>query len=58
MKSIEEIDLINFHHLGMKRYEYIQRPYPMGDAQPLEKSRLEAKKQLVESTGLRCKISS
>lgn len=58
MNCIEEIDLINFHHLGKKRYEYIQRAYPMGDAEPLAKSLLEQKRELVESLGIRCKISS
>ena len=58
MNCIEEIDIINFHHLGKKRYEYIQRKYPMDDAEPLENERLEAKKALVEKQGFRCKVSS
>ena len=58
MGCIEEIDIINFHHLGKKRYEYIQRKYPMDDLEPLENERLEAKKALVEQQGFRCKVSS
>lgn len=57
MESIEEIDLINFHHLGKKRYEYIQRDYSMDGTEPLTKSRLEGEKTLVESFGMRCRIN-
>lgn len=58
MRCIEEIDLINFHHMGKKRYEYIQRDYAMDEVEPMEKARLEEKKKLVEAQGFRCRISS
>lgn len=57
MRCIEEIDLVNFHHLGKKRYEYIGRDYPMGEVAPLDKQRLNDKKALVEARGFRCKIN-
>ena len=58
MRCIEEIDLINFHNMGKKRYEYIQRDYAMDEVEPMEKARLEEKKKLVEAQGFRCRISS
>lgn len=57
MRCIEELELVNFHHLGKKRYEYIDRPYRMGDAEPLEKDVLAEKLALVASYGIPCRIS-
>lgn len=57
MKCIEEVDLLNFHHLGRKRYEASGHPYLMEGFEPLPKSRLEEKKEIVESFGIPCKIN-
>ena len=56
-RCVKEIDLLNYHTLGKKRYEAIQRPYLMGDALPLPRAALEGKKSVVESYGFKCVIS-
>lgn len=56
-KCIKELDIINFHHLGMKRYQASGHEYLMNGFEPLPKERLEQKKALVESFGITCKIS-
>lgn len=57
MKCIEEIDLLNFHHLGRKRYQASGHPYLMEGFEPLPKEILEAKKELVESFGIPCRVN-
>ncbi len=57
MKCIKELDLINFHHLGLKRYEASGHPYLMEGTEPLPRSILEEKLKLVESLGIPCRIS-
>ena len=57
MTCIKRLDLVNFHHLGKKRYEAIDRPYAMGDAEPLDGDVLLEKLALVEEWGIPCRIS-
>lgn len=52
-----ELDLINFHHLGIKRYQAFGHPYLMDGFEPLPRAVLEQKKALVESLGIPCRIS-
>lgn len=54
---IEELDIINFHHLGIKRYQASGHKYLMDGYEPLPKDVLEHKKALVDSFGIPCKIS-
>lgn len=54
---IEELDIINFHHLGMKRYQASGHKYLMDGYEPLPKDVLEHKKAIVDSFGIPCKIS-
>lgn len=53
---VETLDLVNFHHLGRKRYEALGRPYLMGEAAPLTAAELVRKQSLAESMGIRCRI--
>ena len=57
MGCIEEVDLVDFHQYGIKRYEAMDKPYLMWDKEPHELSVLQAKKEIVESYGIKCKIS-
>ncbi len=54
---VRELDIINFHHLGIKRYQASGHSYLMEGYEPLPKAILEEKKALVESLGVPCKIS-
>lgn len=57
MKCIQELDLINFHHFGKKRYEYIDRTYDCEGLESLSDDIMEEKKKLVEQFGITCNIS-
>ncbi len=57
LTRIREIDLVNYHQFGKKRYEYLQREYPLGEESPLPREELERKKALVERHGVPCVIS-
>lgn len=57
MKCVKELDLINFHNFGIKRYEYIDRPYECGGLAPLSDGAIEAKRKLIEKYGISCNIS-
>ncbi len=57
MRCIEEVGLINFHHLGLKRYQASGHPYQLESLEPLSMEQLESKRKLVASLGLPAKIS-
>lgn len=57
MKCIQELDLINFHHFGKKRYEFIDRTYDCDGLESLSDDVMEEKKKLVEQYGIICNIS-
>ncbi len=56
MKCIEEIDLVNFHHYGLKRYEALGKKYEVEGLEPLSKSVLAEKQKIVENFGIPCRF--
>lgn len=58
MSCVKELDILNFHHYGEKRYAALGRPYFVKGLEKLDDETLLRKKQLVEEYGIRCKISN
>ena len=48
---IVEVGLVNFHHLGKKRYEYLDLEYPMEGIDPLGIDEMQNKCNLLRSYG-------
>lgn len=57
MQCVEELGLINFHHLGLKRYQASGHPYLLEDLEPLPMEELRRKMELVRGLGIPCRIS-
>ena len=54
---IVEIVLMNFHHLGRKRYEYLGLEYPMEGIVPVSAEEMRRKSDLVRSHGFSVRIN-
>ena len=58
MSCVKELDILNFHHYGEKRYAALGRPYFVKGLEKLNDETLLRKKRLVEEYGIICKISN
>ena len=58
LKRVRTLDLINYHPYGLKRYQALEREYPLKGAEPLADSVLKEKQRLVQEGGVPCRILS
>jgi pyruvate formate lyase activating enzyme len=56
LNSLVEVHLMPVHHLGTKRYESLNRPYPIAGVPLIPKETMQGMQQLVETYGVKCKI--
>ena len=56
-ENVEEIALLNFHHLGKQRYEALGWKYDVDDKEPLSVEIMESKAELVRARGFNCRVS-
>lgn len=50
------VNVLPYHRFGMNKYNMLDLPYPMGDAQPLTHERVARIVEMFESMGLACEI--
>lgn len=56
LKSIEAVELLPYHNLGVSKYEVLGREYELHDLQPPTMDALEAIRGLIEAEGLKVVI--
>ncbi len=56
LASVVEVDLIPLHHLGMARYNSLNRPYTIAELPLIANDVLQSLKYKVQSYGLACSI--
>lgn len=56
IKGVKEIDLLPYHRLGENKYEYLNYDYQLKGIEPPTKEKMLSLKNIVEETGLICKI--
>ncbi len=56
LSSLIEVHLLPFHHLGKRRYQILDRPYPMEEVPLIDRHTMQDMKCLVESYGVKCSI--
>lgn len=50
------VNVLPYHRFGMNKYNMLDRPYPLGDAQPLSHERVAQIVGMFEAAGLACEI--
>lgn len=56
IKGVKEINLLPYHRMGENKYEYLNYDYRMRGIEPPTKEKMLSLKNIVEETGLICKI--
>jgi pyruvate formate lyase activating enzyme len=56
LSSVKRVNLLPYHELGRSKYRMLDREYSLGEGNQMGEDRIEALRQVIQSSGLECDI--